>query len=77
MKRKYNRNHYKPFDFHGWRIEYSRFQKRWFVAEYDDELGWRDLTSKPTKLQAMLWCEHQMGVYLDQISDNDNRIIHA
>jgi len=54
----------RSLDHMGYRIEYSRLQKRWFIAEYDDELGWRDLASKPTKLQAMIWAENQNGVYL-------------
>ena len=58
------KNFNKPFDHMGYRIEYSRMQKRWFVCDYDYELGFVDVASKPTKLQAMIWAENQNGVFI-------------
>ena len=58
------RSHYATFNHLGYRIEYSRFQKRWFVQDYDYELGHIDLASKPTKLQAMVWAEQNQGIYI-------------
>jgi len=51
----------KRFDYLGYRIEYSAFQKRWFVCDWDYEAGLRDIgPSHPSKWAAMKWCEEQM-----------------
>lgn len=62
--RRYSRSHSQTINHMGYRIEYSRLQKRWFVQDYDYELGYIDLTSKPTKLQAMIWAEQNQGIYI-------------
>lgn len=48
----------------GYKIEYSKFQKRWFVMEFDWGLGWHDVMSKPTKSAAMKWIEENQGIFI-------------
>lgn len=46
----------RPFNFLGFRIEYSRFQKRWFVCDWDYEIGYYYVgPSHPSKASAMDW----------------------
>ena len=46
--------------FCGYRIEYSAIQTRWFVQDWDYELGYYTVgPSHPTKWAAMDWCEHR------------------
>lgn len=42
-------------EFLGMRIEYSKMQKRWFVMDYDYELGWHDVGSFASKTAAINW----------------------
>ena len=46
-------------EFMGMRIEYSKLQRRWFVQDYDHELGWHDIgPSHATQRKAMDWIAH-------------------
>lgn len=47
----------KPFDFLGYRIEYSQWLKRWRVCGWDCETGHREIgPTHPSKWAAMDWC---------------------
>lgn len=52
----------KRFEYLGYTIEYSRFQKRWFIQDYDYEQGFIDLASAPTKSAAMNKVESLLGL---------------
>lgn len=64
MARKCSRNHTKPIEYLGCRIEYSHAMKRWFVQDYDYDLGWYDAMSAATKSAAMKKIEQNQGIYI-------------
>ena len=62
MARKQNDK--KAFWFEGFKIEYSSFQKRWFVMDWDYEDGLRDTgPSHPSKYAAMDWVSRSILGY--------------
>lgn len=53
-------NKYKAFWYCGYKIEYSKLQKRWFVCDWDYENGFRDIgPSHANKNAAMNWCDNR------------------
>ncbi len=50
----------KPIEFLSYRIERGVITRRWYVLEYDWELGWREIgPCHSTKWKAMDWCVRQ------------------
>ena len=55
--------HYKGFEYLGYRIEYSRLARMWFVIDWDYEVETVVGVTR-TKLMAMELCERRHGIEL-------------